>query len=213
MPFHFSSPNLKLLLAIIDYGMGNLHSVYKAFRRLGCQVQITDDAKEIAKAERMVLPGVGHFAKGMENLRHKGLDECIVQKAKSGIPLLGICLGMQLLTKYSDEGKLAGLGLIDANTLAITAQPDFSGLKVPHMGWNSVEDCKGKLFEGLNGEMFYFVHSYAVFCNSSDAALSHTWYGIRFHSAIGHNTIYGVQFHPEKSHKQGLQLLNNFIHL
>lgn len=193
--------------------MGNLHSVYKAFRRLGCQVQITDDAKEIAKAERMVLPGVGHFAKGMENLRDKGLDECIVQKVNSGTPLLGICLGMQLLTNYSDEGNIAGLGLIDANTLAIYSCYGFRNLKVPHMGWNTVDDCKGKLFEGLSGEMFYFVHSYAVFCNQPEDTLGQTTYGVRFHSAIGRGHIYGVQFHPEKSHKQGLQLLNNFVRL
>lgn len=201
------------MIAIIDYGMGNLHSVYKAFRRLNCEAIVTSESKVIDKAERIVLPGVGHFAKGMENLTRNGLDKLIINKATGGTPLLGICLGMQLLTLYSEEGNRTGLGLIDANTQAIATRPDFRDLKVPHMGWNTVDDCNGRLFDGLEGEMFYFVHSFAVFCNRPENVISQTAYGVKFHSAIGRNNIFGVQFHPEKSHKQGLQLLNNFIRL
>jgi glutamine amidotransferase len=201
-------------IAIIDYGMGNLRSVQKAFERLNIPAELVSDPDLLARAEKIVLPGVGHFANGMKRLADQGwieaMKEEILRKKK---PLLGICLGMQLLTKHSEEGDVEGLGFIDAETIRFTGLD--GGLKIPHMGWNEICQARSSpLFNGLGEiEMVYFVHSYHVKCHSAGDVLCTTDYGIRFDSAFQHDHIIGFQFHPEKSHKSGLTLLKNFSKL
>ena len=200
------------MITIIDYGMGNLHSVFKAFRRIGSEIVVSSDIKEIEKADKLILPGVGHFKKGMENLINNGIDKVIKARVSEGVPLLGICLGMQLLTNFSEEGNVAGLGLIDAKTIHFKNLEIDEELKIPHIGWNSISSIKeNSILENCNNEMFYFVHSYAVMCNNFEDILCITNYGTAFHSGFQKGNIIGVQFHPEKSHKAGLQLLRNFV--
>jgi imidazole glycerol-phosphate synthase subunit HisH len=200
------------MLVIIDYGMGNLHSVYKAFRRIGADVLVTGQVKDIEKADKLVLPGVGHFKKGMENLIQKGLDLIIKEKAAKQTPMIGICLGMQLLTNYSEEGNVGGLSLIDATTIHFKNWGIENKYKIPHIGWNTI-DCAGSssVLKGLHNEVMYFVHSYAVRCNNLTEVICSTNYGVDFHSGFQKDNIIGVQFHPEKSHKAGLELLKNFM--
>ncbi|MBN2425570.1 MAG: imidazole glycerol phosphate synthase subunit HisH [Calditrichaceae bacterium] len=200
------------MIAIIDYGMGNLRSVQKAFERLKIPAFITSDKSEIKRADKIILPGVGNFRHGMENLKSMSLYEILNYKVlEEDTPILGICLGMQLLTNYSEEGDCAGFGWIDAKTKAICFENDDIKLKIPHMGWNTLIPIKKHmLFEGHDPEQsFYFVHSFCVQC-ISDYCLAKTEYGIAFASVINKGHIFGMQFHPEKSHKQGLNLLKNF---
>lgn len=198
------------MITIIDYGMGNLHSVLKAFRRIGADVIVSSEAGDIEKAEKLVLPGVGHFKKGMENLRKMGLIEVLNRKVTWGkTPILGICLGMQLFTKFSEEGNAKGLGWIDAKTIKLNLGENF---RIPHMGWNNMKiEKNNKIFSGLNKEdCFYFVHSFHVNCENKEDILGITEYGKKFVSAIQKGNIFGVQFHPEKSHDAGLEILKNF---
>ena len=178
---------------------------------LGIKAQISSDPIAIAHAERLILPGVGHFQHGMEQLEQLGLIEVLnnaVQGDKK--PILGICLGMQLLTKQSEEGSIAGLGFIDAQTLKFNLEDPQ--LKIPHMGWNTVQFKKES---NLRNEIrpnprYYFVHSYFVECNKKEDVLCSTDYGKEFVSGFEHENIFGLQFHPEKSHKFGMDLLANF---
>ncbi len=194
--------------------MGNVRSVQKAVIRLGYECIVTHEKKILSKADRLILPGVGHFTKGMENLLKfdlvDSLNEIILSDKK---PLLGICLGMQLLTNFSEEGNCAGLGWIDATTRYFS----FSDhkYKVPHIGWNSITIQKeSKLLNGIpNDSHFYFVHSYFVECSNAEDILTTSDYCISFTSAIEKENIYAVQFHPEKSHDAGLQLISNFLQL
>lgn len=200
------------MTTIIDYGMGNLGSIKNMLKKIGYPYIITDNSNEILKAEKLILPGVGAFYQAMKNLNEKGMAEVIQQKVKAGIPLLGICLGMQLLADYSEEGDAEGLGIIPGNVKRFRVQPS---LKVPHMGWNLIQYDEGcKLyygFEQYQEARFYFVHSYHYVCSNEKHVSGITQYGHPFTSSVSKGYIHGVQFHPEKSHKFGMALLKNFI--
>jgi|WetSurSiteA1Bulk_404760.scaffolds.fasta_scaffold00253_13 imidazole glycerol-phosphate synthase subunit HisH len=189
--------------------MGNLRSVQKAFERINIKATITNDPDSLINADKILLPGVGHFSSGMKNLNKSGFSSAIREAViEKKIPILGICLGMQLLTEYSEEGYAEGLCLIKGVTRKF---PEMK-LKIPHMGWNSINPIQtSNLFEGIQiDDLVYFVHSYYVTCYNSSDVISQTEYGIKFDSAFEHEGIAGFQFHPEKSHKTGLQLLKNF---
>jgi glutamine amidotransferase len=201
-------------VTIVDYGMGNLGSIANMFKKLGAAAVVARGAEEVAAAQRLVLPGVGSFDTGMRHLGDAGLREVLDQKAThERVPTLGICLGMQLLTHRSDEGELAGLGWIDGEVRRLTVNGAVPALRLPHMGWNTVDMVRTDgLYAGMTGEVrFYFVHSYGVSCRSQDDVLSTTTYGETFVSALRHGNIFGTQFHPEKSHRFGMQLLKNFL--
>jgi imidazole glycerol-phosphate synthase subunit HisH len=196
-------------VAILDYGMGNLRSVEKAFEHVGVEAAITHDHGAAREAEGIVLPGVGAFPRAMERVREHGLDELVAERADAGVPVLGICLGLQLIFSSSTElGGADGLGLVEG---AVT-ELDAEGLKVPHIGWSPVEWAKGsRLTEGLpDGEPFYFVHSFAPRPADEADALGTAAYGQRFVCAVERGNVFGVQFHPEKSSAAGLRLLRNF---
>jgi len=203
------------MITIVDYGMGNLGSVRNMLKKIGISSQISSEAEKIAEATKLILPGVGAFDNAMQNLGNLGLIPVLKRKViEEKTPFLGICLGMQLLTKRSEEGSLSGLGWIDAETVRFR----FSGgenLKIPHMGWNTIAVRKeSPLYDGLLEEpRFYFVHSYYVACNNPSDVLTTTDYGIDFCSSLACGNVFGVQFHPEKSHKFGMRLLKNFAEL
>lgn len=201
------------MITVVDYGMGNLGSVHNMLKRIGAAATITGDAEAVYRAKKILLPGVGAFDNAMLRINTSGLREALDRKAMvERVPVLGICLGMQLLTRSSEEGRLQGLGWIAATTKRFPALP---GLKVPHMGWNVVVPTReSALTRGLPEESrFYFVHSYFVSVDDEQDSILKTTYGITFDAAIQHNNIYGAQFHPEKSHKFGMQLLKNFAAL
>ena len=201
------------MIAIIDYGVGNLKSFYNMFNKLGVDSIITSDIGEIKAADRYVLSGVGSFDYGIKSLRNCSFfdaleKEVLVEKK----PVLGICLGMQMLTNSSEEGLEKGLGWLDAQTVRFDLEQ--KDLPIPHMGWNSVEaNDASTLFKELDQNRFYFVHSYHVVCNNPLNALALSNYGEVFTCSISDGNIFGVQFHPEKSHKFGMQLLRNFEEL
>jgi len=198
------------MIIIVDYKMGNLRSVMKAFKRIGVETIISSESKYLEAAQKIVLPGVGHFKRGIENLSKLGLIDILKKKViQEKIPILGICLGMQLLTKFSEEGNVDGLGWFDAKTIKFKIDQRF---KIPHIGWNTFDYKKeNTLFSGVDkNTSFYFVHSYHVQCNNSKDILTTTNYGMDFASAIQKDNILGVQFHPEKSRKNGLKILKNF---
>ena len=197
------------MIAIIDYGAGNLQSVEKALRHLGCQCQITADPGELAAAQAAVLPGVGAFGDAMGQLRARGLEEPIRQFVSSGKPFLGICLGLQILFEESEESPgVKGLGLLRGRVLRL---PKESGLKIPHIGWNSLSVGKpGGLFAGVEGEAYvYFVHSYYLRAEE-DVVTATAEYGTTIHAAVQKGNLLACQFHPEKSGQVGLKLLENF---
>jgi len=202
------------MITIVNYGIGNLGSMLNMFKRIGVHARIESDSTVIERAEKLVLPGVGAFDAAMTRINSvPGLREVLDQKALvDRVPILGVCLGMQLLTCSSEEGTLAGLGWIPAATIRF---PKLSGLKVPHMGWNVAKPhTPSPLTTEVDREQrYYFVHSYCVHVNVSTHSLMRTHYGIEFDSAIGRDNIYGVQFHPEKSHRFGMQILKNFAML
>lgn len=200
------------MITIINYGMGNLGSVRNMLKRIGTPCNITSDIKEIEKAEKILLPGVGAFDAAIQKIDELNLRPVLTYKAKEQkIPFLGICLGMQLLTRSSEEGVLKGLNFIDAKTIKFNFGTDTS-LKIPHMGWNFVKiNQSSKLTEGFTPDhRFYFVHSYKVVCDRNENSILKTNYGGDFDSAIQNENIYGAQFHPEKSHKYGIHMLTNF---
>lgn len=201
------------MIAIVDYGMGNLGSIQNMFKRIGAAARVTGDPAVLADARKILLPGVGAFDSAMQRIADAGLREVLDRKAlDERVPTLGICLGMQLLTRGSEEGQLPGLGWIAASTKRF---PAIAGLKVPHMGWNLVTPTQpSPLTDGLPAESrFYFVHSYYVRVDDPADSLLRTHYGIDFDAAVAHGNIYGAQFHPEKSHKFGMKLLANFASL
>ena len=194
---------------IVDYGMGNLHSVQKAFAFLGAQPVLTQDAAQIEQAERLVLPGVGAFADAMAELERLRLTDAVRKAADKGTPLLGICLGMQLLFESSAEGSgCPGLGLLEGR---IEKLPD-KGLKIPHMGWNTVVNQDEVFFAALP-EAFsvYFVHSFAALDTGKPYVAGVTEYGVPFACAVRQGNVFGAQFHPEKSGENGMQILRNFL--
>ncbi|GAB3993241.1 imidazole glycerol phosphate synthase subunit HisH [Spirosoma daeguense] len=202
-------------IVIIDYGMGNLRSVQKKFDRLNARVRITSDSQEVANAQKLVLPGVGHFANGVRNLKESGIWDVLNRKVLvEQTPILGICLGMQLMAKSSEEGNVAGLGWFDANVVRFQVN-DKLVYKVPHMGWNTGHRTRtSRLFTQIPDEaQFYFVHSYHMVCQKPEDVLTMTTYSYPFVSAIEKGNIYGTQFHPEKSHDWGKQMIANFIAL
>jgi len=198
------------MIAIINYNLGNPKSIKNMLGYLGVDSMISSDPNEIALADRLILPGVGHFKHGIEQLDKLNLFEVLNQEVLiKKKPILGICLGMQLMTKHSEEGDCNGLGWLDATTRKFQISDT---LKVPHMGWNDVHYKKdSKLTEDFSADpRYYFVHSYQVQCNQEADVLGTTTYGYEFVAAFEHENIYGVQFHPEKSHKYGMELLRNF---
>ncbi|MCK4898835.1 MAG: imidazole glycerol phosphate synthase subunit HisH [Anaerolineales bacterium] len=200
------------MIAIINYGAGNLYSVQKAAAYVGGAAVVTDDAQVILGADKVILPGVGAFADGMKGLESRGLAQVVREAVESGKPLLGICLGMQLLFEQSEEqGQHLGLGLLSGKVV-LFQQPS---VKVPQIGWNQVEICKPSgLLKGIqDGDYLYFNHGY--YCIPEDArdVLTMTDYGGRFASSVERELIFGVQFHPEKSQNTGLQILKNFVEL
>ncbi|MBN2396661.1 MAG: imidazole glycerol phosphate synthase subunit HisH [Candidatus Atribacteria bacterium] len=199
------------MIIIVDYGMGNLRSVLKAFERQGVRAAISNEQDEIERASKLVLPGVGHFKKGMENLTKLNLVDSLNKKANiEKTPILGICLGMQLMTKFSEEGQAPGLGWLNATTRKISFTQ--SELKIPHMGWNNLQVRRNTgILKGINqDDYFYFVHSYYVSCDQQEDIVAESTYGQCFVSSFQHEHIYGCQFHPEKSHDAGLKILKNF---
>lgn len=203
------------MITIIDYGMGNLGSISNMFKRIGVESEISDDKQKIAAASKILLPGVGAFDAAMERINAGGFRELLDKKAlEEKVPVLGICLGMQLLTYSSEEGKLPGLGWIPAKTTRFSFDKN-SGLKVPHMGWNVVvKKHDSPLISDLPSEpRFYFVHSYYVTAEDERHVLTTTTHGVEFNSIIQKENIFGAQFHPEKSHKFGMKLLQNFAAL
>jgi glutamine amidotransferase len=198
------------MITIVDYGMGNLGSIRNMLRKIGAEACISADPECVREATRLVLPGVGAFDAGIENLTRSGLVPVLNERVQAGVPVLGICLGMQLMTGASAEGQCAGLGWIDAECLRF--EPGVEALKVPHMGWNRVRVLRpDALVDTLPEEpRFYFVHSYHVRCRDGADALLATRYGVEFTSAFRRGNVWGVQFHPEKSHRFGMQLLRNF---
>lgn len=201
-------------IVIVDYGMGNLGSIANMLKKVGAPAIISSDPDMIARADKLILPGVGAFDSGMKNLSERGLiqvlNEQVLEQKKM---VLGLCLGMQLLTRRSEEGVLPGLGWIDAETVRFTFEGTNQHLKVPHMGWNTLAVSQPQpLFADLEVEnRFYFVHSYYVVCADPDNVSAQTNYGFDFSSAIVKDNIWGVQFHPEKSHKFGMKLFENFV--
>jgi len=202
------------MLAVIDYGSGNLESVVRALRQLGASPMVARTPGEVARAERLVLPGVGFFDKAMAHLESSGMASALRQRVEvDRVPILGICLGFQLFTRRSEEGGAAGFGWLDAETKRF----DFGGgpeaLKVPHMGWNEVAPPPGEgILAGLEpGACFYFAHSYYVDCKDPEAAVATTEYGHPFASAAQRDNIIGTQFHPEISHVNGFRLLERFL--
>jgi glutamine amidotransferase len=195
---------------IIDYGMGNLRSVEKALESVGGRPRISADTKAVRKAERMILPGVGAFGDAMENLRRTGMDDAIREAVNAGVPLLGLCLGLQLLFTHSEEfGSHKGLDLIPGKVRRF----NDTDVRVPHIGWNQIEDLQpNPLLKNIaDGSYFYFVHSLYVEPDLPDYVLSRTDYGLQFCSIACRNNVWGAQFHPEKSQDNGKRLLKNFL--
>jgi imidazole glycerol-phosphate synthase subunit HisH len=198
------------LIAIIDYGMGNLHSVSKAVERLGYDYKVTSDKQEILQADKAILPGVGAFGDAMVYLQETGLDQTTLDYAASGKPLLGICLGMQLLFTQSEEhGTHQGLNLLQGKVVRF--QGDY---KVPHMGWNRLAfEQQSPFFQGIEAGHVYFVHSYHALPENSSDLLATTDYFQPVTAIVGRDNVYGMQFHPEKSGDIGMKLLGNFLKL
>lgn len=199
-------------IVIIDYNMGNPASIKNMIKRIGYESTITSAKNQIINAQKLILPGVGSFDAAMNNLKKLDLLELLkIKVLEENSPVLGICLGMQLMTYKSDEGKQTGLGFIDAEVKKFIFEDE--SIKIPHMGWNMTNTKKhSKLFDSMpTNSRFYFVHSYYVHCNNEQDILTTTNYSNSFVSAFEKDNILGVQFHPEKSHKFGMQLLKNFI--
>lgn len=201
------------MITIIDYGCGNLGSIRNMIRKIGGEAVITSDIEQIRQAKKIILPGVGSFDTGMNNLKQSGFIDILNEKAfTEKIPVLGICLGMQLMTKGSEEGNENGLGWFDAQTLKFRF-PKGSANKIPNMGWKHVIQKKeSKLFKEMYAEpRFYFVHSYYIESNQAEDVLATSVYGQEYVSAFEKENLCGVQFHPEKSHKFGMKLFTNFL--
>ena len=198
------------MITVVDYGAGNIKSVEHALSHLGYECLVTEDPERIKKSDKVILPGVGAFGSAMERLKSKGLDEALKEAAYSGKPFLGICLGLQLLFKDSEES--AGVEGLDILPGTIRHFPTDIGLKIPQIGWNSLDyPSKGRLFEGVNeGEYVYFVHSYYLESKDPDIVKATCEYGVTVHASVERDNVFACQFHPEKSGSVGLKILENF---
>lgn len=204
------------MITIIDYGLGNILAFANVYKRLNIPVQIARNSSDFTEVSKLILPGVGAFDNAMELFAQSGMREKVEELVlHAGIPVLGICVGMQILAAASEEGVLPGLSWIAGKVRKIDAATLSHRTRLPHMGWNDVvTKTETKLFAGLEQDArFYFLHSYYFECDQPGNILAETDYGIRFSSAVHHKNIYGVQFHPEKSHHYGVQLLKNFAEL
>jgi glutamine amidotransferase len=203
------------MIAIVDYNMGNLASVKNAFATLGEEVSIVADPDKFKLYDKLILPGVGAYGDAMEHLKERSMDEALKEYAKSGNYMFGICLGMQLLFQSSEEfGSNDGLGLIQGRVIEFDKSRFPHPLKVPHMGWNRMFTKEHPLFEGMDESHYlYFVHSFHAVCDNEADSIGKTDYGYEFTSAVARDNILGIQPHPEKSHTNGLKILENFIKL
>lgn len=204
------------MVIIVDYGVGNLASIANMARKAGTDCVISSDPAVVATADKLILPGVGAFDRGMANIEERGLIPALTERAmQRRVPTLGLCLGMQLMGRGSEEGQRAGLGWLAADSVRFKFAGDAGPLKVPHMGWNYIEAAApAALLDALPPEpRFYFVHSYHVACDQQADVMCWTRYGSRFASGIHRDNLWGTQFHPEKSHSFGLALLRNFLAL
>lgn len=202
------------MIVVVDSGVANLGSIVNMLRRIGAAAEVSKDPNVIEGAEKLILPGVGAFDAGMRSITERGLIPALnTAVVKRKTPILGLCLGMQMFTRRSEEGGTGGLGWIDAETVRFSLDVAQHDLKVPHMGWNRAQLCRQHpLFDSLEEESrFYFVHSYHVVVNDPDVALAMTTHGYAFPSVIAQDNIVGVQFHPEKSHRYGMRLFQNFV--
>lgn len=204
------------MIVIINYGLGNLNAFVNIFKKLDIPVKIATQASDLEGATKIVLPGVGAFDHAMMKLNESGmretLDDLVLNKK---VPVIGICVGMQILSKSSDEGELPGLGYIDGQVRKFDTSTFKQKTRLPHMGWNDIVPKPGhSLFRDLDKDpLYYFLHSYYFECNKNEDAIAHADYGSEFVCAVNNENIYGVQFHPEKSHHYGVQLLKNFAEL
>lgn len=198
------------MIAVIDYGAGNLQSVCKALHHIGCECSVVKDRQSLFQAHGAILPGVGSFADAMDCMKQSGMKEAVVEYIQAGKPLLGICLGLQLLFEGSEESPgVKGLGLLKGNIIRI---PAGEGLKIPHIGWNSLRFCgNSPLFRGIQQQAYvYFVHSYYLKAQDRYVVTSQTQYGVDIDASIGKENLFATQFHPEKSGEVGLTMLRNF---
>ena len=201
------------MIAIVDYDAGNIKSVEQALHFLGREALVTGDSEEILRADKVILPGVGAFGDAMDTIRGRGLDKVLRKVAENGTPFLGICLGLQLLFERSDEAPGAeGLGILKGEILRI---PEKEGLKIPHMGWNSLHlENNGRLFRGIEENAYvYFVHSYYLKAGDESIVKASTEYGVHIHASVEKDNVFACQFHPEKSSDVGLHILKNFVEL
>jgi glutamine amidotransferase len=204
------------MITIVDYGVGNINAFVNVYKRLDIPTKIAKNSTDLINAKKIILPGVGHFDHAMNELTKTNMLEKLNELVLvNKIPVLGICVGMQMMANLSDEGKSSGLKWIDANVKKFDESKISNPTKLPHMGWNDVKPTTSNpLFEGLNdGALFYFLHSYYFECNNSKNVLASSDYGGEFTCAAYNDNIFGIQFHPEKSHKYGETLLNNFANL
>jgi imidazole glycerol-phosphate synthase subunit HisH len=204
------------MISIVDYGLGNIRAFSNMYGRLNIEARAVTRADELRGATKIILPGVGAFDHAMQLLQKSGMRETLDELVlRQHVPVMGICVGMQILAEGSDEGKLPGLGWVPGRVRAFNSTPLAQGLPLPHMGWNDVKPAAGlKLFDGLEADArFYFLHSYYFECASSDAVAATASYGINFSCAVHSANVFGVQFHPEKSHHYGVQLLKNFAEI
>lgn len=201
------------MVTVIDYGAGNIGSVLNMIKHVGGTAEVVSNAAGVLEAKKILLPGVGSFDNAVTRLTNLGLIEPLKARAAEGMPLLGICLGMQLLANRSEEGTLEGLGLIPGQVRRFRFEGEATSLKIPHMGWNRVTPMVDHpLSAGLGADArFYFVHSYYFDCESPDNTMLQSFYGVPFTSGIQRGNVMGVQFHPEKSHRYGMQLIKNFV--
>ncbi len=201
------------MITIVDYGLGNVRAFLNVYRRLNIEARTATNREELRNASKVILPGVGAFDHAMERLEHSGMRDVLDHLAlEQGVPVLGVCVGMQILAEGSDEGVSPGLGWIRGRVRSLGSLVDAAAFPVPHMGWNDVRPlAAGGLFEGLeSGARFYFLHSYCLDCERREDEIAVAHYGMAFACAVKSANIYGVQFHPEKSHQWGIRLLKNF---
>lgn len=204
------------MIKIIDYGIGNIQAIINVYKRLHIPVSIAKTVADLASADKLILPGVGSFDQAMQEFTKSGLREKVTELVlQKKTPVLGICVGMQMLAERSDEGAEIGLGWIPGRVRSFSSLPAIENLALPHMGWNDVRPAKGNaLFKGIESDAcFYFLHSYFFECQSCESEAAQSDYGVDFSCAVVKDNIYGVQFHPEKSHSFGETLLKNFAEL